>query len=134
MISSKLMSEPKISGIRISAVYGGLNASDEAPEETPCFHTFLFDWHGDRWGGAGRNTARIFDQPARRFRTVAKHYVFPMFCGSGGLKSRPAKAAGAFGSSLGDEQVHAAVAPSRCRSQNVKSTTRSEHFWKFLVT
>ena len=32
---------------------------------------------------------------ARRGRKVAKHCVFPMICGSGGLKSRLAKAAGA---------------------------------------
>ena len=32
---------------------------------------------------------------ARKGRKVAKHCVFPMFCGSGGSKSRLAKAAGA---------------------------------------
>ena len=31
---------------------------------------------------------------ARKGRKVAKHGVFPMFCGSGGSKSRLAKAAG----------------------------------------
>ena len=32
---------------------------------------------------------------ARKGRKVAKHCVFPVFCGSGGSKSRLAKAAGA---------------------------------------
>ena len=35
------------------------------------------------------------DAGARKGREVAKHCVFPMFCGSGGSKSRVAKAAGA---------------------------------------
>ena len=35
------------------------------------------------------------DTGARKGREVAKHRVFPMFCGSGGSKSRLAKAAGA---------------------------------------
>ena len=35
------------------------------------------------------------DAGARKGRKVAKHCVFPMFCGSGGSKSRLAKAAGA---------------------------------------
>ena len=35
------------------------------------------------------------DAGARKVRKVAKHSVFPMFCGSGGSKSRLAKAAAA---------------------------------------
>ena len=35
------------------------------------------------------------DAGARKGRKVAKHYVFQIFCGSGGSKSRLAKAAGA---------------------------------------
>ena len=35
------------------------------------------------------------DAGARKGRKVAKHCVFPVFCGSGGSKSRLAKAAGA---------------------------------------
>ena len=34
------------------------------------------------------------DAGARKGRVVAKHCVFPVFCGSGGWKSRLAKAAG----------------------------------------
>ena len=35
------------------------------------------------------------DAGARKGREVAKHGVFPVFCGSGGSKGRLAKAAGA---------------------------------------
>ena len=85
-----------------------------------------------------------------------------MICGSGGSKSRLAKAAGAepagqmrdekvhalwrephfqvkmykthhcrttFGS-CDVEKVHAVVARSTCRSQNVQNTPFSDHFWK----
>ena len=61
---------------------------------------------------------------------VAKHCVLPMICGSGGLKSRLAKAAGAEPSGqMRDEKLHAFVARSTFRSQN--NTPASEHFWKF---
>ena len=99
---------------------------------------------------------------ARKGRKVAKHCVFAMICGSGGSKSRLAKAAGAeqlarwemkkctplwreahfqvkmyktpqprttFGS-WDVEKVHAVVARSRFRNQNVQSTALSDHFWK----
>ena len=49
---------------------------------------------------------------------VAKHCVFSWFCGSGGLKSRLAKAAGAETSGeMRDEKLHAVVARSRFRSE-----------------
>ena len=64
-------------------------------------------------------------------RKVAKHCVFPMICGSGGSKSRLAKAAGAETSDqMRDEKLHAVVARSTLRGQNVQSTPGSEHFWK----
>ena len=90
------------------------------------------------------------DADARKGRKVAKHCVFPMICGSGGSKSRPAKVAGAepagqmrneklhykthqlrttFGS-CDVEKVHAVVARSTFWSQNVQSTPGSDHFWK----
>ena len=54
-----------------------------------------------------------------------------MICGSGGSKSRLAKAAGAEPSGqMRDEKVHAVVARSTFRSQNVQSTSASDHFWK----
>ena len=59
----------------------------------------------DRWKSTGRSSAmekvrsdKIRDekyQTGRYGRKVAKHSVFPMFCGSRGSKSRLAKAAGA---------------------------------------
>ena len=71
------------------------------------------------------------DPGARKGKKVAKHCVFPMICGSGGSKSRLAKAAGAETSGqMRDEKLHAVVARSTFRKQNVKNTTCSDHFWK----
>ena len=54
-----------------------------------------------------------------------------MICGSGGWKSRLAKAAGAEAAGqMGDEKVHAVVARSTFPSQNVQNTPMSDHFWK----
>ena len=54
-----------------------------------------------------------------------------MICGSGGSKSRLAKAAGAEPSGqMRDEKLHAVVARSTFPSQNVQSTPLSDHFWK----
>ena len=47
------------------------------------------------------------DADARKGRKVAKHCVFPMICGSGGSKSRLAKAG-----QMGDDKLHAVVARS----------------------
>ena len=67
----------------------------------------------------------------RKGRKVAKHCVFPMIWGSGGSKSRLAKAAGAEpAGQMRDEKVHAVVARSTFGSQNVQSTPFSDHFWK----
>ena len=50
-----------------------------------------------------------------------------MVCGSGGLKSRLAKAAGAEPSGqMRDEKVHAVVARSTFVSQKAKNTSRSD--------
>ena len=55
-----------------------------------------------------------------------------MIWGSGGSKSRLAKAAGAEpAGQMRDEKVHAVVARSTFASQNVQSTPFSDHFWKF---
>ena len=71
------------------------------------------------------------DADARKGRTVAIHCVFPMICGSGGSKSRLAKAAGADpAGQMRDEKLHAVVARSTCPSQNAQNTTMSDHFWK----
>ena len=56
---------------------------------------------------------------------------FPMICGSGGSKSRLAKAAGADLAGHGsDEKLHAVVARSTFPSQNLQDTSASDHFWK----
>ena len=54
-----------------------------------------------------------------------------MIKGSGGSKSRLAKAAGAEpAGEMRDEKVHAVVARSTFPSQNVQNTAASERFWK----
>ena len=55
------------------------------------------------------------DAGARKGMEVAKHCVFPVFCGSGGSKGRLAKAAGAEpAGQMKDEKLHAAVVRSTC--------------------
>ena len=80
-----------------------------------------------------RRRKKIKEEELRRknSRKVAKHGVFPIICGSGGSKSRVAKAAGAEPSGqMRDEALHAVVACSAFRSQNVQNTPASDHFWK----
>ena len=61
----------------------------------------------------------------------SRNSVFPMICGPGGSKSRLAKAAGAEpAGQMRDEKLHAVVARSTFRSQNVQNTPCLEHFWK----
>ena len=56
---------------------------------------------------------------------------FPMICGSGGSKSRLAKAAGAEpAGQMRDEKLHAVVARSTFPSQNAQNTPFSDHYWK----
>ena len=57
-----------------------------------------------------------------------KQSIFSMRCGSGGSKSRLAKAAGAEQSGqMRDEKLHAVVARSTFRSENVQ---KHLSFWK----
>ena len=78
-----------------------------------------------------RKSQKKEDAGARKGRKVAIQCVFPMICGSGGSKSRLAKAAGAEPSGqMRDEQLHAVVVRSTFRSQHVQSTPSSDHFWK----
>ena len=54
-----------------------------------------------------------------------------MIWGSGGSKSRLAKAAGAEpAGQMRDEKLHAVVARSTFPSQNVQNTSASDHFWQ----
>ena len=100
----------------------------------------------DRWKSRGGNSQRRGEQErksgkrksdkkenarARKGRKVTLHYVFPMICGSGGSKSRLAKAAGAEPSDqIRDEKLHAVVARRTFPSQNAQNTPASDHFWK----
>ena len=78
-----------------------------------------------------RKSQKKEDADARKGRKVAKHCVFPMICGSGGSKSRLAKAAGAEpAGQIRDEKLHAVVARSTFPSQTVQHTPGSDHFWK----
>ena len=96
----------------------------------------------DRWKaeqGRGREKRKIRrkkskkkeDADAWKGRKVAKHCVFPMIWGSGGSKSRLAKAAGAEpAGQMRDEKLHAVVARSTFPSQNVQNTPGADHFWQ----
>ena len=62
------------------------------------------------------------DAGARKGREVAKPSVFPVFCGSGGSKSRLAKAAGAgVAGQMRDEKLHAVVARSTFGSKKCQN-------------
>ena len=66
-----------------------------------------------------RERVRRKKMQARKKIKVAKHYVFPVICDSGGSKSRLAKAAGAEPSGqIRDEKLHAFVARSVFRSHD----------------
>ena len=70
-----------------------------------------------------RKSQKKEDPGARKGRKVAKRCVFPMICGSGGSKSRLAKAAGAEpAGQVRDEKLHAVVERSTVPTQNVQST------------
>ena len=59
----------------------------------------------------------------------SRNTVFPMVCGSGGSKSRLAKAAGAEpAGQMRDEKLYAVVARSTFPSQNVQNTAASDYF------
>ena len=78
-----------------------------------------------------RKNQKKEDADARKGRKVAKHCVLHIVCGSGGWKSRLAKAAGAEpAGQMRDEKLNAVVARSTFRSQNVQKTPFLDHFWK----
>ena len=67
-----------------------------------------------------RKSQKTEDAGAGKGRKVGKHCVFLMICGSGGSKSRLAKAAGSEPSGqMRDLKLHAVLARSTFRSQNV---------------
>ena len=78
-----------------------------------------------------RKSQKKEDADARKGKKVAIHSVFPMICGSGASKSRLARAAGAEPSGqMRDEKLHAVVARSTFRNQNVQNTPAPDHFWQ----
>ena len=78
-----------------------------------------------------RKSQQKEDADVRKGRKVAIHCVFPMIFGSGGSKSRLAKAAGAEpAGQMRHEKVHAVVARSTFPSQSGQSTRGADHFWK----
>ena len=71
------------------------------------------------------------DAGARKGAEVAKHCVFPMFCGSGESKGRLAEAAGTeVADQMRDDKLHASVARSTFGRQMWQNTPFSRHFWK----
>ena len=77
-------------------------------------------------------SAKKQDTSAPNVREVAKCCVFSMIRASGQSKSRPVKVAGAeVGVLRRNQKLHAAVAKRAFWSQNVQSTSGSEHFLKF---
>ena len=78
-----------------------------------------------------RKSGKQEDAGARKGRKVAIHCFCSMIWGSGGSKSNLAKAAGAEpAGQMRVKKLHAVVARSTFRSQNVQSTPFSDHFWK----
>ena len=70
------------------------------------------------------------DTSTRGGRELAKHRVFPMFCGSGGSKSRLAKTPGeeTFGQ-MRNEKLHDFVVRNTFGSKKCQNTAATEHFW-----
>ena len=76
-----------------------------------------------------RKSEKKEDPGARKSRKVAVHCIFPMICGSGGSKSRLAKAASAEpAGQMRDEKLHSIVARNTFPSQNAQNTAAPEHF------
>ena len=88
----------------------------------------------EKWKSRGgisqrREEQKKEDADARKGRKVEKHCVFPMICGSGGSKSRLAKAADAEpAGQMRDEKLHPVVVRSTFRSQNLQNAPWSDHF------
>ena len=77
-----------------------------------------------------RKSQKKEDADARKGRKVTIHCVFPMICGSGGSKMYKTHHCRTTFGSCNVEKVHAVVARSGFRSQNVQSTLGPDHFWQ----
>jgi len=74
-----------------------------------------------------RKSQKTEDAGARKGSKVAQHRVFPMICGSGGSKSRLAKATGAEPcGQVREENLHAVVARSTFASETAKNASLSD--------
>ena len=84
----------------------------------------------EEWKREDERRERVRRKKMQVGEKVAVHCVLPMICGSGGSKSRLAKAAGAEPSGqMRDEKLHAVVARSTFASEKAKDTSCSEHSW-----
>ena len=84
-------------------------------------------WEDQRRERERRKKMQVREKVGKSRFTV----FFPMICGSGGSKSRLAKAAGAEPCcQIRDEKLHAFVTQSTFPSQKVESTPGSDHFFK----
>ena len=67
-----------------------------------------------------RKNQKKEDADARKDRSIAKYYLFPMIWGSGGSKSRLAKAAGTeLSDQMRDEKLHATMGRNTFGNQNI---------------
>ena len=74
-----------------------------------------------------REKMQVHEKVGKSRNTV----FFLMFCGSGGSKSRCAKAAGAeLACRMKDQKLHAVVAPSTFGSKKCQKLSRLDDFWK----
>jgi hypothetical protein len=84
----------------------------------------------EEWKREDERRERVRRKKMQVGEKVAVHCVLPMICGSGGSKSRLAKAAGAEPSGqMRDEKLHAVVARSTFASQNAENTWVLKPFW-----
>ena len=65
---------------------------------------------------------------ARKGREVAKHSVFPIFCGSGESKNRPKAAGAEAAGQMRNEKLHAVVARSTFGSERCEKLSRPDDF------
>ena len=78
-----------------------------------------------------RESQKKEDAGARKVGKSRNTAFFPMICGSGGSKSRLAKAVGAQPSGqMRDEKLHSSVVRSTFLSQNAQNTPGPDHFWQ----
>ena len=84
-----------------------------------------------KWEDQRGKSEKKDDAGARNSKKVTIHRVFPIICGSGGSKSRLARAACAEPcGQMRDEKLHAVVARRTCPRKNIQSRPFSVHSWR----